>query len=135
MPRGETFDRPAGECLGELVTDRVANRLGRSERESVGPKPIEHRAERVGAKPVWREHETPGASALLQEAARKAPPWARSRSGRYLRGRKLVPEGCAASSGEGAVIVFCIEPTIGNHHLVRMHTPARGDCGRASERR
>lgn len=131
MPRGETFDRPMGECLGELVTDRVANRWRRSERESVGPKPIEHRAERVGAKAVWREHETPGTSALLQEAAREAPAWASSRSRRYFRGRKLVGEGRATSPGEGVAIV----PAIGNHHFVWMHTPTPGDGGRAVERR
>lgn len=135
MPRGETLHRAASEGLGELVTDRVANRLRRGKREGVGPKPVEHRTERVGAKAIWCEHETPSAGALLQKAARKTPAWARSRSGGYPRRWKLVPEGCATSSSKRTIIIPCIEPAIGNHHLVRMHAPPRGDCGRASERR
>src|SRR6185437_10116426 len=58
-----------------------------------------------------------------------------SRGRRYVARGKLGLEGCAAGFRKRAVVVLGTEPAIGDHHLMRMNAPLRGDCSCTGERR
>ena len=123
-----------GEGRSEVAADRAAHRMRRGERELIGRKPRQHRAKRVGPEPLRGKDEAPLPRALLEQAARKALARTCRGGGGYFRGGKLCPERRAAVLRQRAVIILRIEPAIGDHHLVRMHAPAKRNRVRPRQR-
>jgi hypothetical protein len=127
MARGQAFDGMKREGWSKVAADRLSHRNGRCEREVIGRKPRQHGAKRVRPKTVGRKYEAAGAVAFLEHASAQALARTCHRRGRHFGGGKLGLEWRAAPFGQGAIIVFRREPTIGDHHLVGMHAPVHSN--------